>query len=645
MEMVAKNSGMDAPAAVGGENGNGGTNQVPVILTAVIGMAIAATVGWLLDAEHGSSVQGGLEQQADRSVGRLQEAFSVNQETLFSIGSFFESSEAVSRLEFGTFVRRSFEREGVLLAFGWVPLIGGTERAELVGRARADGLQNYEVRERDAQGGYVPAKRREVHAPIYYAEPMREYHDVLGVDLWTEPVRRRALERARDEGRPVAAEPVRSVRNDQPETRLIAYLPVYRKDSPRETMEERRQAIAGFASAVFSFDRLLERATRGLDSGIAVELFDLEKNPETAISAVGTALLTGADRRRTVTEEFELAGRRWGVGFTPTGAYYGAHPNVRTWLGVCVCLAFTTILCAWVHSMAVRQARISQVVNDRTSELIITNAALKQENRVRRSAEKTNQKKSSELETLNSELESFSYSISHDLRAPLRAITGFTGFVLRKYRDQLPEDAVHHLDQVMKGGNQMNDLIEGLLQFSRIQRAELKRRNCNMGELARGLMADLQTTMPERRVDVIWGKLPAAFADPTLIRQVWQNLLSNALKYTGKRPSAIIEVGAKMSDDGETVYYVKDNGAGFDMSQSERLFGVFQRFHAQSQFEGTGIGLANVSKIIQRHGGRIWAEAEVDQGARFYFVLGTDASVVSKPGDSTIMQAPQRKSS
>lgn len=636
---------MDAGTVVNGENGSNSASQGPVILTAVIGMVIAAAVGWLADSEHRGTVQGGLERQADRSVGRLQEAFSIDQETLFSIGSFFESSENVSRSEFGTFVRRSFERDGVLLAFGWVPLISGPERADLVASARTDGLTNYELRERAKGGKYVKANERDVYAPIYFAEPMSAYHDVLGVDLWTEPVRRKALEQARDENRPVATEPVSSVRTEKRETRLIVYLPVYRPGALTESLADRRRAITGFASAVFGFDRLLESATARLEPGIAAEVFDLSKKSETPISAIGAESLSSADRRRTVSETFELAGRRWRVEFTPTRAYYRAHPNVRTWLGVCACLAFTTILCGWVHSMAIRQSRISRVVNDRTSELIIANAALKQENRTRRSAEKTTKKKSSELETLNQELESFSYSISHDLRAPLRAITGFTGFVLRKYRDQLPEDAVHHLDQVMKGGNQMNDLIEGLLQFSRIQRVDLKRRNCNMGELARALMADLQATMPERRVDVIWGKLPSVYADPTLIRQVWQNLLSNALKYTGQRSAAVIEVGAKLSGDGENVYYVKDNGAGFDMSQSDRLFGVFQRFHAQSQFEGTGIGLANVSKIIQRHDGRIWAEAEVDKGATFYFVLGNKPSGISKSGDSAIMQAPRRKSS
>jgi len=636
--MVARSTGLDDSSA-----GNG-AHRGPVWITALIGMAVAAVVGWLVDTDYRRSVRSALELQADNAAGRLQESFRVNLETLYSIGSFFQSSREVSRLEFNRFVSRSFKKDGVLQAFGYVPLIRKEARQQYVERARADGLKGFELTERNEKGERVPAGERELYAPIYYAEPMEYYHDVLGVDLWVEPQRRQALDRACESGEPVATEPVWSVRTGTEKMVLIVYLPIFDPEQPAGTIEERKAALRGFASAVFSVDRLLEKAIERLPAGIAVELFDLGKDPGRAIAGIGNERLSDEERAGGFGRRVELAGREWEARFTPTTAYLGLFPNRRVWMAVAACLTFTLVLCAWVHSMAVQQSRIARIVNERTSELIIANAALKKENKERRSAERSTQRKSSELEGLNHELESFSYSISHDLRAPLRAIIGFTGFVLRKYRDQLPEDAVHHLEQVMKGGDQMNELIEGLLQFSRIQRAELKKRNCDMGEMARAMMKELQTTMPERRVDVIWGKLPPAYGDPTLLRQVWQNLLSNALKYTGKRKAAVIEIGAKENRDGETVYYVKDNGAGFDMSQSQRLFGVFQRFHSQSQFEGTGIGLANVHKILTRHGGRIWAEAEVDKGATFYFVVGEKQPDPLKTGDSTIMQAPAKRS-
>lgn len=636
--MVARKSGVDEGSA------RNGASRVPVVVTALIGVAVAAIVGWLVDTEHRRSVRSALELHADNSTSRLREAFRINLETLFSIGSFYHGSQEVSRLEFSNFVRRSFEQQGVLQAFGYVPIIKKEELQDYVARAEADGLKGFALSERNEKGERVRAAERDVYAPIYYAEPMEYYHNVLGVDLWIEPQRRQALDQACEAGKPVATEPVLSVRTGDEIMVLIVYLPIFDPGLPKETIEERKQAIQGFASAVFGVQNLLNLAGKQLESGIAVEVYDLGKNPVRVIAGIGNNKLNDADRLKAISRKLELAGREWEVRFTPTAAFLSAHSKLRFWVAIATCLGFTFLLCAWVHSTALQQSKIARIVNERTSELIIANAALKKENKERRSAEKTTKKKSSEVEGLNNELDSFSYSISHDLRAPLRAITGFTGFVLRKYREQLPDDAVHHLEQVMKGGDQMNELIEGLLQFSRIQRADLKKRNCDMSEMARALMQELQTTMPQRRVDVIWGKLPPAFGDPTLIRQVWQNLLSNALKYTGKKQAAMIEVGAKVNGDGETVYYVKDNGAGFDMSQSDRLFGVFQRFHSQSQFEGTGIGLANVSKIVTRHGGRIWAEAEVDKGATFFFVVGEGQTDVRKVGDSTIMQAPGSRS-
>ena len=617
------------------EGENGGAREggrATVLMAALVGMLVAAIVGWLVNWEHNETVRTGVEKQSERSAARLHEVFSVNQETLLSIGSFFNSSQEVSRKEFASFVARSFAKDNALIAFTWVPMVSQAERAGYVAKAKADGLGSFEFKDRGSRG-LDTAEERELYAPIFYAEPMHEYHRALGMDLWTQPTRRAAMEKARDEGRPVAAKPLRSVREDEAETRLIVYLPIYRGGVP-ESAEDRRQNLQGFASAVFSLDQLVRVGVADLEPGIAVELFDLDASDEEPVSARGAEELTESELPNALSQELELAGRRWSMRFTPRAAYFSAHPNTLTWLAVCACLAFTTLIGAWLHSMAIRQGRIERVVNERTSELVIANAALKKENKERKTAESSTREKSAELEELNKELESFSYSISHDLRAPLRAITGFTGFVLRKHEDHLPKDAGDHLNQVMKAGTQMNDLIEGLLQFSRVQRAELKKRNCNMSEMARAILTELQTTMPERRVDVIWGKLPAANADPTLIRQVWQNLISNALKYTGARDAPMVEIGSKTSGQ-EVIYYVRDNGAGFDMSQADRLFGVFQRFHSQTQFEGTGIGLANVHKIIQRHGGRIWAEAEVDKGATFFFLLG-DNRVISE-GDSGII--------
>ncbi len=231
-------------------------------------------------------------------------------------------------------------------------------------------------------------------------------------------------------------------------------------------------------------------------------------------------------------------------------------------------------------------------------------------------------KRTAELEAANKELEAFSYSVSHDLRAPLRAIDGFSSILLKKHTHELSEEGAEYLQRVRANTQQMGKLIDDLLDFSRLIRQPVKKQTIETTKLVQHCLDVLRSTKDGRRVEVSVADLPACQADPALLKQVWVNLLSNALKYTGKRDVAQIEVGCKQGDrDGERIYHVKDNGAGFDMRYAPKLFGVFQRLHASEDYEGTGVGLAIVQRIILRHGGRIWAEAKLDQGATFYFTL------------------------
>ncbi len=228
--------------------------------------------------------------------------------------------------------------------------------------------------------------------------------------------------------------------------------------------------------------------------------------------------------------------------------------------------------------------------------------------------------RTAQLEAANQELEAFSYSVSHDLRAPLRAIDGFSQAVLEDYAPQLPEEAQEYLRTIRQGAQQMGVLIDDLLTFSRLSRAPLRRRTVNTNELVTTVTEDLRLQREGRKVEIRCADLPGCWGDPALLKQVWINLLSNALKYTLKRPSPLVEIGSK-DENGETVFFVRDNGTGFDMRYASKLFGVFQRLHRSEDFEGTGVGLAIVQRIIHRHGGRIWADAAVDRGATFFFTV------------------------
>jgi light-regulated signal transduction histidine kinase (bacteriophytochrome) len=226
-----------------------------------------------------------------------------------------------------------------------------------------------------------------------------------------------------------------------------------------------------------------------------------------------------------------------------------------------------------------------------------------------------------ELGAVNRELEAFSYSVSHDLRAPLRSIDGFSQALLEEYGDVLTGEGQDYLRRVRAATQRMGELIDDLLNLARVTRREMRREHVDLSALARGIGAQLQRNAPDRPVAFTVQDGLAATGDPQLLRLVLENLLGNAWKFTGKRPDPRVEFGMEQRD-GVTVYSVRDNGVGFDMAYSEKLFGAFQRLHAVTEFPGTGIGLATVQRVVARHGGRVWADAAPDRGATFYFTLG-----------------------
>jgi signal transduction histidine kinase len=225
------------------------------------------------------------------------------------------------------------------------------------------------------------------------------------------------------------------------------------------------------------------------------------------------------------------------------------------------------------------------------------------------------------LQAANKELEAFSYSVSHDLRAPLRHIDGYAALLSKAAGESLSEKARRYLQTISDSAKQMGQLIDDLLVFSRMGRQDMLRTTVNLDQLLKTVLHDLRLDLQGRAISWTMHPLPNVSGDPAMLRQVFVNLISNALKFTATRPETKIEIGAVKRNSGETEVFVRDNGVGFDMQYVNKLFGVFQRLHRNDEFEGTGIGLANVRRIIHRHGGRTWAEGVPNQGATFYFSL------------------------
>ncbi len=267
-----------------------------------------------------------------------------------------------------------------------------------------------------------------------------------------------------------------------------------------------------------------------------------------------------------------------------------------------------------------QQLEQENIIQDKTSRYMDSQKAmsylLEDVNQIRSELEKSNQK----LNDLNKELESFTYSVSHDLRAPLRAIEGFAQILQEDNWQQLNDEGKESIEIIVKNTSMMNQLINDLLDFSRLERKKVRKIRCDNNVMVKNITEDLTAGLQKEKITVVIDDLPICYADPVLIKQVWINLIGNALKYSSTRDHIVINISGKATQEGIS-FQVKDNGVGFNMKYKDKLFGVFQRLHSSEQFEGNGVGLAIVHKIISKHDGKIWAESESDNGAVFHFLL------------------------
>lgn len=358
-------------------------------------------------------------------------------------------------------------------------------------------------------------------------------------------------------------------------------------------------AIVGYAYGVRSMYGLTSFIPMALNTAVSFFILDvgiLCARPDQGIMAVVSARsLGGLLARRLIPAALSVP---LGVGFLSrlgVGAgYYDLH------FGFALLVVLTVLLLGglgwWTASTAHRLA------SERTAAIELL------------------QVKSGELETLNGELEAFSHSVSHDLRAPLRHIEGYSKLLREHLTSGIDANSRHFLDTISNSVRDMGQLIDDLLSFSKMARAEFRAKHVDVQSLVSELSSELTGREGGRQVRWEIGPLPNIKGDPAMMKVVWSNLLSNALKYTRPREAARIKVGHTI-ENGEQVFFVKDNGVGFDMRSAAKLFGVFQRLHGKEEFEGTGIGLANVRRVISRHGGRTWAEGRLDEGATFYFSL------------------------
>ena len=295
------------------------------------------------------------------------------------------------------------------------------------------------------------------------------------------------------------------------------------------------------------------------------------------------------------------------------GSYVAHYETERvTKSGTIICISLTVSPIKSYDGSIIGASKIARDITDRKK---IENEILK----LNQSLEQKVLDRTAMLEAVNKELESFSYSVAHDLRTPLRIINGYADILKKEYDEKLDAEGERIIGVIMNNTRRMGTLIDGILNLARLGRKELTKQDTNMTALLDIVIAE-QLAIIKKPVKFDIKELPKAYCDSALIRQVWSNLISNAIKYSGTQEDQLIEISSILKDN-FIVYTVKDNGVGFDMKYSDKLFGVFQRLHKQNEFEGIGIGLALVQRIITKHGGYVWADAGVDKGATFYFSL------------------------
>jgi signal transduction histidine kinase len=545
-------------------------------------------------------------------------------DALFGARGVFLASKAVEREEWENYVQgiETKTRLEGLQALGFARHVSPEEREAFVREAREEDLQ-------EMRPDLDPGGERSAYFPLALVAPSDEANlKMINQDAYTEQAHRVAMDEARDTGTPQATRMVYVLTGPTANTSVdlalspgfAVYLPVYTKGEPVERVAARRRALEGFVVGYFRRDGLLDDVFgSGFDPAIDFELYD---GPNVASSSllydedgVQRAGEEGYDPLFSQTSRFGVAGREWSLYFATLPEFKNdAESNLPAF--VLASGIGASVLLFGITWMLVR----SRILAERASK------DLEDANR--------------ELEGTNRELEAFSYSVSHDLRAPLRAIDGFSQILQEDYEHVLDDEAVDYLGRVRAASGHMATLIDDLLNLSRVGRRPLRRERVDLASLAKEIVEELRESQPERKVEFVAPESIVAWGDASLLKVALENLLGNAWKFTARKEGARIEFGADRKPGpglSSPVYYVRDNGAGFDQTYADKLFGAFQRLHGQDEFEGTGIGLATVARIVHRHGGRVWAEGKVGEGATFYFTLGGqdtgDRAVLAKKAE------------
>jgi len=579
----------------------------------VSGIILAFTVSHQLHQQHIYKITVEFETVAKDRIHGIQHTIENSLMIGQSVVSLFASSEDVTRKEFSTFAEFALANTTYIRALEWAPRVPGNQRAhyEALG---AKNLPRFKFTEQTPDGKMVTAGERQEYYPILFVEPFENNREVSGFDLASDPKRKAAIKYALDNNQPSTSGRIRLVQNDTSSWGILTFLPVYTKNADITTIEQRHQYLEGMIIIVYDIPLLVQSSLAYLHpAGVHLTLYDENATQEERLlyqyysRAQPSSEHDWVKEPRLSTSTLEYSDslsinhRRWLVKAVPAAGYFDTAVPLEIWLLFGGINTITLLLIAYLNQTRQRE----QDLRKEKDQLEVTISA-----------------RTRDLEHKNKELETFSYSIAHDLRSPLRAITGFSQILVDDAYEKLDKEEQDYLARIIAAGKNMSNLIDDILALSRVTQGKLNRKEVNLSEMARGIAYRMQNSNEEDNHHVVWiiADMMKVEGDPHLLTLLLDNLLLNAYKFSYQHPKPKIEVGFTHGV-GEKIYYVRDNGIGFDMKFVDKIFGVFQRLHTRESYEGTGIGLATVKRIVERHHGRVWAISKPNEGATFYFTL------------------------
>jgi len=554
-----------------------------VMSSAVIILFVWASK-WELDR-----TQFDFKEAASDTADKLQVSFDNYLDAVTSIERFFVSSSNITREDFRLFVKHLISKPGIQ-GLSWNPVILKDQRDDFEKSIREEGFTGFQITERDSEGKLIRAASRDEYVVVSYIEPMKGNEPALGFDVASNIDRLKAINQARDNGQAVATERITLVQERGDQAGFLLFYPVYK--GLHSTVQERRRNLRGFAVGVFRIGDIVDAVLRGQHhTKFIVGIYDESTSAKTH--------LYGPEDRNLFSialfewsMPLEIGGRHWTMSIMPSANYLASNRGWQAWAILTAGFTFVGMLCVFLLAMTGRSYQVEKLVDERTIA----------------------------LEYSNKELESYSYSIAHDLRAPLRSIVGFSQIVLEDASDKLDSEDLWHLQRIIKSAKHMAELIDDILELSRVSRSDMRISKVNLSNICLEISKALCETDPDRLVEWRIQDNLVVKGDERLLHLVLRNLLGNAWKFTQKNSQTIIEFGL-MDEAGQKVYYVRDNGIGFDMEYADKIFGLFQRLHRAEEYEGTGVGLATVQRIINRHGGWLRAEGEKGRGTTIYFSI------------------------